>query len=347
MEFAMKYNQLGRTGLFVSEICLGAMTFSGENFFGGAIGTLDQKASTQLVERSVAAGVNFIDTADVYSSGQSEIMTGQAIRDLGLKRSEIVLATKVFGRMGQGVNEIGASRGHILDGVAKSLERLQTDHIDLYQIHQTDLVTPVEETVRALDDLVRQGMVRYIGVSNWTAWRIMKANAIAGARGWERFETVQAYYSLSGRELEHELVPMMEEERIGCLVWSPLAGGYLSGKYSEGGEGAAEGRRKSFDFPPVDRTRGEQIIAAMRPIARAHGTSVARVALAWVLAKKFVTSVIIGARTTEQLDDNLQAVDLKLTADEITKLDEHSAIQEDYPHWMISRFASQRIPQDK
>jgi len=340
----MKYNQLGRSGLFVSEICLGTMTFSGENFFGGVIGTLDQKASTKLVERSVAAGVNFLDTADGYSAGQSEVMTGQAIRDLGLKRSEIVLATKVFARMGPGVNDIGASRGHIMDGVAKSLDRLKMDHIDLYQIHQTDLVTPVEETMRALDDLVRQGMVRYIGVSNWTAWRIMKANGIASARGQERFETVQAYYSLTGRELERELVPMMEEERIGCLVWSPLAGGYLSGKYSEGGEGGTEGRRKNFDFPPVDRARGEPIIAAMRPIAKAHDTSVARVALAWVLSKPFVTSVIIGARTTEQLDDNLEATKLKLTAEEIAKLDALSAIAEDYPHWMITRFKDQRLP---
>jgi len=343
----MKYNQLGRSGLFVSEICLGTMTFSGENFFGGVIGTLDQKASTKLVERSIAAGVNFIDTADAYSQGESEKMTGHAIRDLGIRRSEIVLATKVFARMGPGVNEIGASRGHIMDGVAKSLDRLKMDYIDLYQIHQTDLVTPVEETMRALDDLVRQGMVRYIGVSNWTAWRIMKANAAAGARGQERFETVQAYYSLAGRELERELVPMMEEERIGCLVWSPLAGGYLSGKYSEGGEGSAEGRRKSFDFPPVDRARGEPIIAAMRPIAKAHDTSVARVALAWVLAKPFVTSVIIGARTIEQLDDNLEATKLKLSAEEIARLDDLSAIAEDYPHWMISRFKSQRLPQDK
>ena len=340
----MKYNQLGRSGLFVSEICLGTMTFSGENFFGGAIGTLDQKASTKLVERSVAGGVNFLDTADVYSTGQSELMTGQAIRDLGIRRNEIVLATKVFGRMGAGVNDIGASRGHIMDGVARSLERLKMDYIDLYQIHQTDLITPVEETMRALDDLVRQGMVRYLGVSNWTAWRIAKANTLAGCRGWERFETVQAYYSLAGRELEHELVPMMEEERIGCLVWSPLAGGYLSGKYSSGGSG--EGRRKDFDFPPVDRGKGEPIITALREIAKAHGTSVARVALAWVLAKPFVTSMIIGARTVEQLDDNLEATKLKLGAEDMAKLDALSAIAEDYPHWMISRFASQRLPTD-
>jgi len=272
-------------------------------------------------------------------------MTGQALRDLGIRRSEIVLATKVFARMGPGPNEIGASRGHIMDGVARSLERLKLDYIDLYQIHQTDLVTPVEETMRALDDLVRQGMVRYLGVSNWTAWRIAKANTIAGCRGWERFETVQAYYSLSGRELERELVPLMEEEKIGCLVWSPLAGGYLSGKYSQNGDG--EGRRKSFDFPPVDRAKGEPIIAAMRIIARAHGTSVARVALAWVLSKPFVTSMIIGARTSEQLDDNLEAAKLKLAGEEIARLDELSAIAEDYPHWMISRFRNQRLPDAK
>jgi aryl-alcohol dehydrogenase-like predicted oxidoreductase len=272
-------------------------------------------------------------------------MTGQAIRDLGLRRSEIVVATKVFGRMGPGVNDISASRGHIMDGVARSLERLKMDTIDLYQIHQTDLVTPVEETMRALDDLVRQGMVRYLGVSNWTAWRIAKANTLASCRGWERFESMQAYYSLVGRELEREIVPMMEEERIGCMVWSPLAGGYLSGKYSGGGSG--EGRRKTFDFPPVDRGKGEPIITALREIAKAHDTSVARVALAWVLAKPFVTSMIIGARTIEQLDDNLEATKLKLSTDEMAKLDALSVIAEDYPHWMISRFASQRLPEMK
>jgi len=334
----MEKRQLGKSKLYVAPLCLGG------NVFGW---TADEEMSFRVLDGFVDAGFNFIDTADVYSIGESEKLTGQALKDLGTKRSDIVLATKVFARMAPGPNDIGASRGHIMDGVAKSLDRLKMDHIDLYQIHQTDLVTPVEETMRALDDLVRQGMVRYIGVSNWTAWRIMKANGIAGARGQERFETVQAYYSLTGRELERELVPMMEEERIGCLVWSPLAGGYLSGKYSEGGEGGAEGRRKNFDFPPVDRSRGEPIIAAMRPIAKAHNTSVARVALAWVLSKTFVTSVIIGARTVEQLDDNLEATKLKLTAEEIGKLDELSAIAEDYPHWMISRFKGQRIPEEK
>lgn len=340
----MKYNRLGRTGLFVSEICFGTMTFSGENFFGGVIGKQSQKEATGLIEKCLAAGVNFIDTADAYSAGQSEVITGQAIRDIGMPRSEIVLATKVYARMGKGVNDIGASRGHIMDGVARSLERLRMDHIDLYQIHQTDLVTPLEETMRALDDLVRQGMVRYFGVSNWTAWRIAKANGISERHGWNRIESQQAYYSIAGRELEREQVPLMEEEKIACLVWSPLAGGYLSGKYSPGGEGEAEGRRKTFDFPPLDKARADALVAAMRPIAKAHDTSVARVALAWVLIKPWVTSVIVGARTEAQLDDNLAATALKLSAEEMAGLDAASAMPLEYPHWMVERFRTQRLP---
>ena len=343
----MKYNQLGRSGLFVSEICFGTMTFSGEGWLGGVIGNQGQKEATTLIEKCLAAGVNFIDTADVYSVGQSEVMTGQAFRDIGIARSDVVLATKVFGRMGNGLNDAGASRGHIMDGVAKSLERLKTDHIDLYQIHGTDPVTPVEETMGALNDLVRQGMVRYVGVSNWTAWRIAKANGIADKRGWSRIESLQAYYSVAGRDLERELVPLMKEERIGCMVWSPLAGGYLSGKYSPdsskaGGEGEAEGRRKSFDFPPLDKTKADTLVAAMRPIAKAHGTSVARVALAYVMAKPWVSSVIIGARTEAQLNDNLEAGQLKLEASQIKQLDELSALSPEYPGWMLERQADQR-----
>ena len=341
----MKYNRLGRTGLFVSEICFGTMTFSGEGWLGGAIGKQDQKEATALIETSLKAGVNFLDTADVYSVGNSEIMTGQAIRDLGVPRSDVVLATKVFGRMGQGPNDAGASRGHIMDGVAKSLDRLKTDHIDLYQIHGTDPVTPVEETMRALDDLVRQGMVRYIGVSNWTAWRIAKANGIADKQGGSRIESLQAYYSVAGRDLEREIVPLLVEEQIGCLVWSPLAGGYLSGKFSPGGDAAAEGRRKSFDFPPLDKDKADRLVAAMQPIAKAHGTSVARVALAYVLSKPWVSSMIIGARTAAQLDDNLEAGKLKLDAAQIAKLDELSALSPEYPGWMLERQAQQRMPQ--
>ena len=341
----MKYNRLGQTGLFVSEICLGTMTFSGQNFFGGVIGTLSQKEATALIGRSLEARVNFIDTADVYSLGESEKMTGQALKDLGIKRSDVVLATKVYGRMAPGPNDIGASRGHIMDCVSKSLERLQTDHIDLYQIHHSDTVTGVEETLRALDDLVAQRMVRYVGVSNWEAWKIIKANGIADKRGWARIETTQVYYSIAGRDLEQEMVPMMQDQTIGCLVWSPLAGGYLAGKYTPGyGETPEPGRRAAFDFPPIDKEKADRIVVAMRGVAKAHGVSVARVALAWVRQKPFVTSTIIGAKTMTQLDDNLEAVSLTLTPEEIAKLDEVSADRPQYPYWMIKRNNATRIP---
>jgi len=341
----MKYNRLGNTGLFVSEICLGTMTFSGQGYFNGVIGTLSQKEATALIARSLEARVNFIDTADVYSLGESEKMTGQALKDLGVKRSDVVVATKVFGRMAPGPNDIGASRGHIMDSVSRSLERLQTDHIDLYQIHQSDIVTPVEETMRALDDLVAQRMIRYVGVSNWEAWKIMKANGIADKRGWARVESCQAYYSIAGRDLEHDLVPLMKDQNIACLVWSPLAGGYLAGKYTPGGaEGGNAGRRASFDFPPIDKAKADEIVVAMREVAKAHGVSTARVALAWVRMKPFVTSTIIGAKTLEQLNDNLEAVTLTLSDAEVAKLDEISAQRPQYPHWMAARNNSTRIP---
>ena len=341
----MKFNRLGHTGLYVSEICLGTMTFSGQGFFGGVIGTLNQKEATALIARSLEARVNFLDTADAYSQGESEKMTGQALKDLGVKRSDVVLATKAFARMGPGPNDIGASRGHIMDSVSQSLERLQMDYIDLYQIHQSDIVTGVEETMRALDDLVRQGMVRYVGVSNWEAWKIMKANGIAERRGWTRIETTQVYYSLAGRDLEQDIVPMMQDQTIGCLVWSPLSGGYLAGKYTPGGDTKVEpGRRANFDFPPIDKEKADRIVVAMRPIAKAHGVSVARVALAWVRQKPFVTSTIIGAKTLEQLNDNLEAVSLTLSPEEITKLDDVSADRPQYPHWMIKRNNATRVP---
>ena len=333
----MKYNRLGSTGLQVSELCFGTMTFSGANFLGGVIGKQGQKEATQLIGRALEARINFIDTADVYSLGESETMTGQALKELGVKRSDVVLATKVFARMGPGPNDIGASRGHIMDAVSRSLERLQTDTIDLYQIHQADIGTGVEETMRALDDLVSQRMIRYVGVSNWEAWRIMKANGIADRRGWARIETNQAYYALAGRDLEQELVPLMADQQIGCLVWSPLAGGYLAGKYTPGGEAQEPGRRAGFDFPPIDKDKADRIVVAMRPIAKGHGVSVARVALAWVRAKPFVTSTIIGAKTMAQLDDNLEAVNLTLTAAEMTALDEISSDRPQYPHWMRIR----------
>jgi len=343
----MKYNQLGSTGMFVSEICLGTMTFGGGSGFWKVVGELDQKNATGLVSRSLEAGVNFIDTADVYSEGQSETITGQALKDIGIRRSDIVLATKCYGRTGKGPNDIGASRGHIMDSVARSLERLQTDHIDLYQIHATDSVTPVEETMRALDDLTRNGMVRYVGVSNWQAWKIMKAQGASYHHGWARFETLQAYYSIAGRDLEREIVPLLNDQKIGLMVWSPLAGGLLSGKFGPGSNGPEGARRVAFDFPPVDKDRAWKCVDAMREIGNARGVSVARVALAYVLAKPFVTTVIVGAKTMEQLDDNLEAAKLALTPGEMKALDDVSALPSEYPGWMLARQGAERVPQPK
>jgi aryl-alcohol dehydrogenase-like predicted oxidoreductase len=339
----MKYNQLGNTGLFVSEICLGTMTFGGSGYFK-VVGEVNQTDATGIVSRSLEAGVNFIDTADVYSAGLSEKITGQALKDIGVKRSDVVIATKCYGRMGKGPNDIGASRGHIMDSVSRSLERLQTDHIDLYQIHASDSVTPVEETMRALDDLTRNGMVRYAGVSNWQAWKIMKAQGIARERGFARFETLQAYYSIAGRDLEREIVPLLEDQKIGLMVWSPLAGGLLSGKYGPGSNGPEGARRTAFDFPPVDKDRAWKCIEAMREVGDKHGVTVARVALAWILAKPFVTAIIIGAKTMEQLDDNLAAAGLQLTAEEVSKLDAVSALPPEYPGWMLERQGAERRP---
>jgi aryl-alcohol dehydrogenase-like predicted oxidoreductase len=332
----MRYNPLGRTGLYVSELCLGTMTFGGAGFFA-YMGAVGQDDADVLVRTAVDAGVNFIDTANVYSQGLSEEITGQAVKNLGLKRDEIVLATKVFGPMGEGPNSRGLSRVHILDQVKASLKRLGTDHIDLYQVHGFDVATPIEETLAALDILVQHGHVRHIGVSNWAAWQIAKALGIAERRGLARFQSTQSYYSLVGRELEREIVPMIASEGLGLMVWSPLAGGYLSGKYQgDGGSGAGGGRRDERAFPPVDEARGDRVIAAMRPIAQAHGATVAQVALAWLLHQRQVTSVIVGAKRLDQLTDNLAAAGVVLTPDERTALDEASALTPEYPGWMVA-----------
>lgn len=339
----MKYRPLGRTGQFVSEICLGTMTFGGEGFWK-AIGEVDQAGVNALVARALEAGVNFIDTADVYSLGLSETMTGQALRDLKVKREDVIIATKARGRTGPGVNAVGLSRGHIFDAVAASLKRLGLDHIDLYQVHGADLVTPIEETLRALDDLVSRGMVRTIGCSNMAAWQIMKALGVSQMRGYARSETLQAYYTIAGRDLERELVPMMQDQGMGLMVWSPLAGGLLSGKFFHDAAGPNNARRVAFDFPPVDKARGFDCVDAMRPIAEKHGVSVARVALAWLLAKPHVMSVIIGAKTVEQLDDNLAAGDLTLSLEDMATLDQVSALPREYPGWMIERQHADRLP---
>ncbi|MCJ2048227.1 aldo/keto reductase [Methylobacterium sp. J-070] len=330
----MYQKKLGTTGLFVSELCLGTMTFGGGAGMWRQIGALDQAEAGRLVGRALEAGINFIDTADVYAEGLSETITGQALRDLKVPRDSVVVATKGYGPTGPGANAKGASRLHLIDACKASLKRLQLDHIDLYQIHGFDPATPIEEQVRALDILVQHGHVRYVGVSNWAAWQVVKALGISARAGLARFETVQAYYSIAGRDLEREIVPMLHSEGLGLLVWSPLAGGLLSGKYA-GGSG--EGRRASFDFPPVDRPRAEACIDAMRTIAEARDVSVAQVALAWLLHRRAVTSVIVGAKRLDQLEDNIAATELSLTGDELDALDAVSALPAEYPGWMFER----------
>jgi aryl-alcohol dehydrogenase-like predicted oxidoreductase len=322
------------------------MTFGGAADSGmwRAIGALQQGDVDAIVGRAIASGVNFFDTADVYSFGESERLLGRSFKNLGTQRKDVVIATKVYGEMGPGPNDRGASRGHIMDSVQASLERLQIDHIDLYQIHGNDAVTPIDETLRALDDLTRQGLVRYIGVSNWAAWKIAKALGLSEAKGYARFETLQAYYSIAGRDLERDLVPMLTSEQLGLMVWSPLAGGLLSGKFGPGSNNPEGSRRTTFDFPPVDKDRAWRCVEVMREIGDAHGASVARVALAWLLAKPAVMSIIIGAKTLEQLDDNLAAVDLVLTAEEIARLDEVSELPSEYPGWMFARQGASRTP---
>src|ERR1700683_1450464 len=313
----MKYHTLGRTGLLVSEICLGTMTFAAGEGMWKSISGVDQNLADEILKLSFDAGVNFVDTADVYTNGGSEKTLAKAISNLGIARKDIVIATKVFGRTGKGRNDVGASRGHIMDGVEQSLKRLQTDYIDLYQIHAADTVTPLEETLRALDTLVEHGKVRYIGCSNWYAWQLMQALGIAEAKNLAKMDTLQAYYSIAGRDLEREIVPLLESERVGLLVWSPLAGGLLSGKYSRTNQKPADSRRTEFDFPIADKERTWKILDVMATIAKAHGCSPARLSLAWLLAKPVVTSVIIGAKRLGQLQDNLVAVGLTLTHDQL------------------------------
>jgi aryl-alcohol dehydrogenase-like predicted oxidoreductase len=339
----MEYTTLGNTGLLVSKLCFGTMTFGDGRGLFKAIGAQGQAEADTLVKKSLEAGINFFDTADVYTEGESEKILGQSLKNLKIARKDVVIATKVYGRVGIGRNDIGASRGHIMDGVEASLRRLEIDHIDLYQIHANDAVTPVEETLRALDTLVQQGKVRYVGCSNWQAWKIAKALGISEFKNLARFETIQAYYSIAGRDLEREIVPLMESEKVGLLVWSPLAGGLLSGKFSRTNQKPADSRRTDFDFPVVDKERTWKILDVMAPIAKAHGCSPARLSLAWLLAKPVVTSVIIGAKRLDQLEDNLAAVELKLTQDELRQLDEVSALPPEYPGWMLPFQGADRL----
>jgi len=336
----MKYKLLGNTGLKVSELCLGTMTFGGRGTWTH-IGALPEDEAKELVKIAVDAGINFIDTANVYSFGLSEQMTGKAIHDLGLKRYDLVIATKVRGMMGEGPNDVGLSRKHILQQVDESLERLQTDYIDLYQIHGFDPQTPLEETLETLDMLVKSGKVRYIGCSNLAAWQVMKALGISAQQHLSKFVSLQAYYTIAGRDLEREMVPMLLDQKMGLLVWSPLAGGFLSGKYTRQNSDT-EGRRANYDFPPVDKEKAYDIVDVMQTIAAEKQASVAQIALAWLLHQPVVTSVILGAKKPEQLKDNLNSVNVTLTSEDLAKLNVVSELHPEYPGWMINRQSGDR-----
>jgi len=338
----MRYNSLGQTGVYVSELCLGAMTFGGGGMWQ-AIGDLGSKDAEALIGTALDAGVNLIDTADVYSEGESERLVGAALKSLARPREQVVIATKVRGRVGPGINQVGLSRAHILAAIDASLRRLGLDHIDLYQIHGFDPATPIEETVRALDDVVRSGKARYVGFSNLPAWVASKALTFAQANGLARFQSAQVYYSIAGRDIEREIAPMCQAERVAILPWSPLAGGLLSGKFDPGKMGPADARRTSFDFPPVNQERLPRVLAALRTVAEATGASVARVALAWQLTKPFVTSIIVGAKKREQLIDNLAAAELRLSDEHVKLLDGASALPLEYPGWMVE-FQNARDP---
>lgn len=337
----MKYNILGNTGLKVSELCLGTMTFGGGEGMWKAIGELKQEEVNELIKISVDGGINFIDTANVYSDGISEQMTGKAIKDLGLDRSGLVIATKVRGKMGEGPNQSGLTRKHILHQAEESLKRLGVDYIDLYQIHGFDALTPWEETLSALDILVKHGKVRYIGCSNLAAWQLMKALSVSEREKFEKFVSLQAYYTIAGRDLERELIPLLLDQKMGLMVWSPLAGGLLSGKYDRDGE-SGDGRRATFDFPPVNKDRAFDVIDVLKPMAKEKDASVAELSLAWLLHQKAVSTVIIGAKKTSQLKDNLKSIDIKFTEEELKKIDEVSKLPAEYPGWMLERQGGDR-----
>ncbi len=339
----MKYKNLGNTGVLVSEICFGTMTFGGKGFWG-SIGKLDQEPVNDLIKYSFDHGINFIDTANIYSEGLSEELTGKSFRQLGLNRQEIVLATKLRGRVGPGANSVGLSRLHIMDSVNDSLRRLDMDHIDLLYIHGVDTITPLEETMRGLEDVVRSGKVRYLGVSNHPAWMVAKANGIAEKMGWSKFVASQNYYSIAGRDIEREIIPMALHEKIAIMPWSPLAGGLLSGKFTRDNQKAGDSRRDEFDFPPVNKDRAYNIIDFMIKIARSHEVSPARVALSWMLKKDGITSIIIGAKRTEQLADNIAATELELSEKEMNELNKLSELPSEYPGWMVERQTSGRWP---
>jgi aryl-alcohol dehydrogenase-like predicted oxidoreductase len=340
----MKYNFLSGTGMLVSELCLGTMTFGGKGYWE-AIGQVSQQEADLLLKEALNSGINFIDTANVYSYGLSEEILGHALQSSGVSRNDLVIATKVRGRMGAGVNQVGLSRFHVMTSVEESLKRLGTQHIDLLYVHGLDPHTTEEQIMGTLNDLVRSGKVRYIGVCNWPAWRVMKANAVAHQQGWSCFSALQYYYSLATRDIENDILPMAADQQLAVFPWSPLAGGLLSGKYKRDQEKAGNSRRDSFDFPLVDKAKAFDIIDVLLEIGKARGVSAAQVALAWVRSQPLVTSTIIGARTLEQLKDNIASLDISFTGDETRKLLEISAVNAPYPNWMVSRQNRDRLPE--
>ena len=340
----MRYRKLGNTGLIVSEMCLGGMTFGSGDGMWSTVAGVSQEGVTDLIKTAFERGINFIDTADFYSNGRSEVVTGNALKMIGAPRDSYVLATKVLLRMGAGHNQIGLSRYHIMENIDASLKRLQVDHIDLYQIHGRDPFTPLEETLDALDDCVRAGKVRYLGLCNLSAWEITKSLWISDKKNLARFESLQMYYSVAGRDIEREIVPLANDQKLAILPWSPLAGGLLSGKFSR--DSSPEGaRRSTLDFPPVDRERAYNAIDVMRPIAADNLVSVAQVALAWLLARPHVTSVIIGAKNQEQLLDNIAATELELSPEQLLAISNASALPSEYPEWMLARQSADRLGQ--
>jgi aryl-alcohol dehydrogenase-like predicted oxidoreductase len=319
------------------------MTFGGKDTMWAPMGALPLADVDRIVGSALDAGVNHIDTANVYSNGESEEMLGRVLKG---RRRDVFLGTKVHARMGPGPNDVGTSRLHVMQALDDSLRRLQTDHIDLYQIHNFDHVTPLEETLRALDDAVRQGKIRYISCANFTAWQISKALGISALRDLSGFVSVQAYYSLVGRDVERDLVPMVQDAGLGLMVWSPLAGGFLTGKVTRDSIDATSRRtHPGMDFPPIDQDSAHVVLDTVKGVAARHEASIAQVSLAWLLAQPAVTSVTIGTRKPEQLADNLAAGDLTLTAEDLAELDDVSRLPVPYPNWLQSAFAPARLPQ--
>jgi aryl-alcohol dehydrogenase-like predicted oxidoreductase len=342
----MKFKQLGKTGVLLSELCFGTMTFGGKGYWK-AIGELPEEEVTKLVKTAIDNGINFFDTANAYSEGLAETLFGKALKNLGVNHQTVFIATKVRLRMGEGANQVGLSKLHIQDSVDDSLKRLAIQHIDMLYIHGVDPITSLEETMRGLEDVVRAGKVRYLGVSNHPAWMVMKANSFAAGQGWSKFVASQNFYSIASRDIEREIVPMSLSEGISIMPWSPLAGGFLSGKFRRNNKTEGTNRRDNFDFPPINKEKAYDIIEVMAKIGEHHNASVARVALSWTKDKPGVGSVIIGAKSQEQLLDNIACTALQLSQDELKELDTVSALTPEYPGWMVDRQLTGRFPENK